>query len=31
VIARVLMDLGLLDKEFGTLVMTATIVDDLVN
>jgi len=31
VIARVLMDLGLLDKEFGTVVMTATIVDDLVN
>jgi Kef-type K+ transport system membrane component KefB len=31
VIARVLMDLGLLEKEFGTLVMTATIVDDLVN
>lgn len=31
VIARVLMDLGLLDKDFGTLVMTATIVDDLVN
>lgn len=31
VIARVLMDLGLLDKEFGTLVMTATVVDDLVN
>ena len=31
VIARVLMDLGLLDQEFGTLVMTATIVDDLVN
>ncbi len=31
VIARVLMDLGLLDREIGTLVMTATIVDDLVN
>ena len=31
VIARVLMDLGLLNKEFGTLVMTATVVDDLVN
>ena len=31
VIARVLMDLGLLDKEIGTVVMTATIVDDLVN
>jgi Kef-type K+ transport system membrane component KefB len=31
VIARVLMDLGLLDKQFGTLVMTATIVDDLIN
>lgn len=31
VIARVLMDLGLLDKEFGTVVMTATIVDDLIN
>lgn len=31
VIARVLMDLGLLNKEFGTVVMTATIVDDLVN
>jgi Kef-type K+ transport system membrane component KefB len=31
VIARVLMDLGLLDKEFGRVVMTATIVDDLVN
>ncbi len=30
-IARVLMDLGLLDKEFGTLVMTATLVDDFVN
>ena len=31
VIARVLMDLGLLNQEFGTIVMTATIVDDLVN
>jgi len=31
VIARVLLDLGLLRKEIGTLVMTATIVDDLVN
>jgi Kef-type K+ transport system membrane component KefB len=31
VIARVLMDLGLLNKEFGTIVMTATVVDDLVN
>jgi Kef-type K+ transport system membrane component KefB len=31
VIARVLMDLGLLDQEFGTVVMTATVVDDLVN
>lgn len=31
VIARVLMDLGLLDKDFGTVVMTATVVDDLVN
>lgn len=31
VIARVLMDLGLLDQEFGTIVMTATVVDDLVN
>jgi Kef-type K+ transport system membrane component KefB len=31
VIARVLMDLGLLNKDFGTLVMTATVVDDLIN
>src|SRR5687767_8930376 len=31
VIARVLMDLGLLQAEFGTIVMTATVVDDLVN
>jgi Kef-type K+ transport system membrane component KefB len=31
VIARVLMDLGLLKTPTGTLVMTATIVDDLVN
>jgi Kef-type K+ transport system membrane component KefB len=31
VIARVLMDLGLLNGPIGTLIMTATIVDDLVN
>jgi Kef-type K+ transport system membrane component KefB len=31
VIARVLMDLGLLKGEIGTLIMTATIVDDLIN
>lgn len=31
VIARVLMDLGLLKLELGTLIMTATIVDDIVN
>lgn len=31
VVARVLMDLGLLKGEIGTLIMTATIVDDLVN
>jgi Kef-type K+ transport system membrane component KefB len=31
VIARILMDLGLLKSEIGTLIMTATIVDDLVN
>jgi len=31
VIARVLMDLGLLKGPIGTLIMTATIVDDLVN
>ena len=31
VIARVLMDLGLLNKPIGALIMTATIVDDLVN
>jgi Kef-type K+ transport system membrane component KefB len=31
VIARILMDLGLLKHEMGTLIMTATIVDDLVN
>jgi len=31
VIARILMDLGLLKDEIGALIMTATIVDDLVN
>src|SRR5262245_56368791 len=31
VIARVLMDLGLLNGPIGTVIMTATIVDDLVN
>ncbi len=31
VIARVLMDLGMLNGPIGTLIMTATIVDDLVN
>jgi Kef-type K+ transport system membrane component KefB len=31
VLARVLMDLGLLNKEIGTLCMTATVIDDLVN
>jgi len=31
VIARILMDLGLLKSEIGTTIMTATIVDDLVN
>jgi Kef-type K+ transport system membrane component KefB len=31
VLARILMDLGLLKKEIGTLCMTATVVDDLVN
>jgi Kef-type K+ transport system membrane component KefB len=31
VIARVLLDLGLLKSDIGTLIMTATIVDDLVN
>jgi Kef-type K+ transport system membrane component KefB len=31
VIARVLMDLGLLTKPIGTLIMSATLVDDLVN
>jgi len=31
VIARILMDLGLLKGEIGTLIMTATVVDDLVN
>ncbi len=31
VIARILMDLGLLKGEIGMLIMTATIVDDLVN
>jgi Kef-type K+ transport system membrane component KefB len=31
VIARILMDLGLLRDEIGTVVMTATIVDDLIN
>ena len=31
VLARILMDLGLLNSEIGTMCMTATIVDDLVN
>lgn len=31
VIARILMDLGILRSEIGTMIMTATIVDDLVN
>lgn len=31
VIARILMDLGILKDEIGTLIMTATILDDLVN
>lgn len=31
VLARILMDLGLLRSEIGTLIMTATIVDDLIN
>lgn len=31
VLARILMDLGLLNREIGTMCMTATIVDDLVN
>jgi Kef-type K+ transport system membrane component KefB len=31
VIARILMDLGLLKEEIGVVIMTATIVDDLVN
>ena len=31
VIARILMDLGLLSGPIGALIMTATIVDDLVN
>lgn len=31
VLARILMDLGLLNREIGTTCMTATIVDDLVN
>ncbi|MDD5584495.1 MAG: cation:proton antiporter [Candidatus Omnitrophica bacterium] len=31
VIARILMDLGLLRKEIGTITMAATVVDDLVN
>jgi Kef-type K+ transport system membrane component KefB len=31
VIARILMDLGLLNGEIGTTIMTATIVDDLIN
>ena len=31
VIARILMDLNLLKGEIGTLIMTATIIDDLVN
>jgi Kef-type K+ transport system membrane component KefB len=31
VVARILMDLGLLKAEIGTMVMTATIIDDLLN
>jgi len=31
VIARILLDLGLLNRPIGALIMTATIVDDLVN
>jgi Kef-type K+ transport system membrane component KefB len=31
VIARILMDLGLLKEEIGAVIMTATIIDDLVN
>jgi Kef-type K+ transport system membrane component KefB len=31
VIARILMDLGLLNGSIGTMIMTATIVDDLIN
>ena len=31
VIARILMDLGLLTRSIGALIMSATIVDDLVN
>lgn len=31
VIARILMDLNLLNKEIGTIIMTSTIMDDLVN
>jgi Kef-type K+ transport system membrane component KefB len=31
VIARILMDLGLLKHEIGTVIMTATVVDDLIN
>lgn len=31
VLARILMDLGILNKEIGTLCMTSTIIDDLVN
>ncbi|MBZ0286268.1 MAG: cation:proton antiporter [Anaerolineae bacterium] len=31
VIARILMDLGLLEHEIGTIIMTATIIDDLIN
>lgn len=31
VIARILMDIGLLKEEIGTIIMTATVVDDLIN
>ena len=31
VIARILMDLGLLKEEIGTIIMTATVVDDMIN
>jgi len=31
VIARILMDFGLLKEEIGTIIMTATVVDDLIN